>query len=48
MAHEGNWCRLVFLRTVIHSVISDGYMAKEEFTKPCEVLNSSRKNNELN
>jgi hypothetical protein len=38
----------VFLRAVIPGVLSEGYIAKEEFRKPREVLNSRRKNNELN
>lgn len=39
---------LFFLGLLIPSVLLEGYITKEEFRKPCEVLNSRRKNNELN
>jgi hypothetical protein len=38
----------VVLTTMIPSVVSEGYIAKQEFKKPFEVINSRRKNNELN
>lgn len=39
---------LCFQGRLIPSVLLEGCIAKEEFRKPREVLNSRRKNNELN